>query len=242
MSLRVLESNVKKSFTNLKEDVRDLRKSRKRQGLALAGMAAYQQKLEKDLAKQEEVHELQLRAKHVEKELELLQPIKSQLRELEKATLTKKEYSTDLGALKSDIKDLKKEQSKLQKAVANFPVNRFDEIESKILGHEDIKLSVNKEINKGYLTAEDTNKRFDAVFKEQEAIKKRFLRVKREVLDYQRPRFLSSLLLLLSFVSFVGAAIALAMDFSSAANFLAIEGGILLVIGLVIKVVIEMLR
>jgi len=242
MSFRVLENNVKKAFTTIKDDVRDLRKSRKRQGLALAGIASNQVRMAKDLAKQEEVHELQLRAKHVEKELELLVPLKNQIRDLEKATLTKKEYSADLSTLKEDLKVLKKEQDKLRKAVTNFPVDRFDEIESKILGYEDIKLSVNREITKGYLTAEDTNKRFLALTKEQEDIKKRFLRVKREVLDYQRPRFLSSLLLLLSFVSFVGAAIALALDFANAANFLAIEGGVLLVIGLVIRIIIEMLR
>jgi len=227
---------------SLQDEIVDLRKARKFTEQQIQSVVLKQEKLEKDTAREKTVNDLVRDVDRIAHEQKQLRSLESNVQSLQKESVRKKEYQQKYNDLKKQFASLKKQLLHLKRSGDKVTEERVARIEQNILSMPDIKKEVLADVEASYVSLREIKEVIDPLQKEYSKLYDKVGTIKRDVLDFQRSRFVANLLLLLSLIHYLGASSAIALSYLSAANFLAIEGSVLLVVGVVIKLIIGMMR
>lgn len=233
--LKEMEGRLVNSFSRLKNDILSLKKSRNNLSKEVSELNTRFNTLEKNVPSKEEVHSLKLKVEKILYEQKSVKDMYDTLSDLRQRSVMKSEFDKKYKSLESDVKELKKEIKKLNKTRDAIKESRIKAVENNQLKLSEVKDAVMKEIKGNYPNNDELVSQLKPIRKEMVDLYNKVSKVKRDVLNFQKTRFASNIILTISLISFVGAAVSLNFRYLFAANFLGVEGIVFLVAGLLVK-------
>jgi len=239
-TLRTLEQNLEGSFKRVAEDVHNLKKSRKIHANTLHDVTLRQIKLDKDKVSSKEFHKLSLKVDGVAHAQDQVKGIYDDVNTIRKDVVYKKDFQSKSKELEREIKKLKADVLALRKKKDVVNPYRVQELEKNMLHLADVKDVVMEDVQKKYLNAKEVSLEVGAVKKEFNELYDRMSKVRRDVMHFPRTNLLANTFILLALLSVAGAAVAIWMEYQTAANFLSVESVFFFLAGLILKVFIQL--
>lgn len=237
-TLKEIDEHLANSFSRIKEDVTGLKKARKAMATGLNDLNLKQLELDKNAAKDEDLHKMRLKVEKVSYEQKSVKEFSDTLASLQKDAVLRSEFQRQTKNTTSDLEHLKKDVARLKKSREVVKESRIKNLEKSLLKVNEVRDMFMKEIRKKYLDADEVASEINPLKREFLDLYNKVNKIKKEVLNFQRARFFSNICLVIALVSLIGAAVALGFNYVYAANFLGIETLVFLVLAFIIKAVI----
>jgi hypothetical protein len=237
-AFKELNDKLSISFTKLRQDMIELKKSKNFLENAVNELNLKQIEAERDSAKEEAVHRMKLKVESIAYEHKSVKELSDTIVLLKKDSVSRGEFSRASERAEAEIASLKKQISALKKTRDKIKESRITELEKSLLKLDDVKKAVMKDIKRKYLDAEEVGAELKPLKKEFLDLYNKVTKVKREVLSFPKLNFFANACLAVALLGFVGAAISLYMSYTFAANFFGIEGIVVLAIGTAAKLAV----
>lgn len=234
-TLKQLNQELVNSFSRIKQDIIELKKARKAADADLNELNLKQITLDRDAAKSEELHKMQMKVENIAYEHKAVKELSDTIAMLKKDSVMRNEFIRKADRTSSEIAELKKEIKNIKKSKDAVKESRIKELESSLLKLDDVKKSVMADVKRKYLDAEEVASEIKPIKKEFLDLYNKVNKIRREVLKMPKLNFFANLCLMIALISFAGAAGALYMSYFYAANFFGIEGIIFFVLGAAAK-------
>ena len=241
ISLKEIDEKLERSFIKMKRDLIDLKKAKSKHAKDINYVNLRKLSLEKRSAEKINFHNLLLKVNTLENDIKKIKKLPKDMIDLENIALTKKEFNRKNSFTEYEINKIKINLERLRKSKIEIKDSRLKKIEDKILNEKEIRDITLQEL-RTYMKTKDIANEMDKVKKELLKLYKKMGTIRRDILNFRKSRFFSNTLMLLSLVNFAGAGVALYLNYISAANFLGIEGFIILLTSLLIKVITALRR
>lgn len=234
-TLKEIDEHLSNSFSRIKEDITSLKKSRKFLTTELNELNLKQLEADKNAAKDEDLHKMRLKVEKVSYEQKSVKEFSAILAMLQKDAVMRSEFQRQVKNAASDIDHIKKDVTKLKKSREVVKESRIKNLENSLLKVNEVRDMFLKDVRNKYLDADEVASEINPLKREFLDLYNKVNKIKKEVLNFQRSRFIANICLVIALISFIGAATALGFNYVYVANFLGIETLIFLIIAFVIK-------
>ena len=190
---------------------------------------------DKNAAKDEDLHKMRLKVEKISYEQKSVKEFSDVLSMLQKDAVLRSEFQRQSKNSSSDVDHLKKDIVKLKKSREVVKESRIKNLEASLLKVNEVRDMFLKDVRKKYLDADEVASEINPLKREFLDLYNKVNKIKKEVLNFQRSRFVSNICFVIALISLIGAAVALGFNYVYVANFLGIETLIFLVIGFIIK-------
>ncbi len=239
-TIKDLNRSLKNSFSRIKEDVVSLKKTRKQLSKEVNNLNLKQVEFDKDVAKNEDIHKMQLKVENIAYEQKSIKEFSDILAFLKKESVMKREYDRAHNKTKNEVSSLRKEVDKIKKSRDIVKEARVIQLEKSLMKIDDVKKEILDDVKRKYLTAEEVAAEINPLKKEFLDLYNKVNKVTREVLSYPKLKFFGDVMLLIAIISLAGAGISLYFNYYFAANFLGIEALIFFIIGIIVMLIHKM--